>query len=230
MVASASALATISPSGRRGEFLEEPQMSSIFERLARLARAEFNQVKAVFSDRDDDASDDLRAERESDLKRARTELERAETMLKRAQTEEGANPWRRDSVGARTDRPVTGGEDAWRAPADNPTNIDAGASAWQDPAADVADHPGVDILKRGAKHARSHENTAFPREIRLAYASLELPMGSDTAAVNAAHEALIERYHPDKHTDDPDLKTAAADLSKRINQAHDRLVAWIGSR
>lgn len=204
-------------------------MSSIFERLARLARAEFNQVKAVFSDRDDDASDDVRAGREADLKRARAELERAEQLLKRAQIEEGANPWRRDSVGARTDRPVTGGEDAWRAPAQNPTDIDAGASAWQRPE-DVSDHPGVDILKRGASHARSHANTAFPREIRLAYASLELPMGSDTEAVNAAYETLVARYHPDKHSDDADLKTAAADLTTRIGIARDRLIAWLGSR
>ncbi|TNF23836.1 MAG: hypothetical protein EP329_26420, partial [Deltaproteobacteria bacterium] len=66
---------------------------SIFERLARLARAEFNHVKSVLSDRDDDAPADVREERLDRLKRAREELERAEAALRHEEERAGASAW-----------------------------------------------------------------------------------------------------------------------------------------
>ena len=45
------------------------------------------------------------------------------------------------------------------------------------------------------------QQNEWPKEIREAYASLELPLGSDEAAVKQAYRELTKRYHPDRHHD-----------------------------
>lgn len=174
---------------------------SIFDRLARLARAEFNHVKAVIADRDDDAPADVRDERLERLRRAQEELERAEAALKRAQIDDGAAAW------------GPGGGDADRG---------GGASAWGDGAGAGAD------AWRAEPQARGREATTFTQEIRLAYAALELPLGADRDRVQKAYRAMLSRYHPDKHAHNPELLHAANELTRRVREARDVLLAWLG--
>ncbi|MCA9514742.1 MAG: J domain-containing protein [Myxococcales bacterium] len=166
-------------------------MSNIFERLARLARAEFNHMKAVISDRDDDATDETKQERLERLRRAKADLEAAEAELKRAQEADGASAW--GSGGGRDE------------------SLEAGASAWgrAEPAPERQPTRGAAVV--------------FTQEVRLAYAALELPLGSDRDAVDKKYRELLSRYHPDKHAQRPELQSAANELTRRLREARETL-------
>ncbi|TNF30270.1 MAG: J domain-containing protein, partial [Deltaproteobacteria bacterium] len=92
---------------------------------------------------------------------------------------------------------------------------DAGASAWGRP--QDKDAGGV---RSGAGA------TVYPQEVRLAYAALELPLGADKDEIQRAYRELLSRYHPDKHANNPQLQQAANELTRRIKEARDRLLAW----
>lgn len=182
---------------------------SIFDRLARLARAEINHVKSVINDRDDDAPEGLREERLERLRRAREELERAEAALRHEEQRAGASAWggaSNDGDGASTWSRDEGAS-AW--------SKDEGASAWETP------------QKKDAGGVRSGAGaTVYPQEVRLAYAALELPLGVDKDEIQRAYRELLGRYHPDKHAHNPQLQQAANELTRRIKEARDRLLAW----
>lgn len=184
---------------------------SIFERLARLARAEFNHVKSVIADRDDEAPEGVRDERLERLRRAREELERAEAALRNEEQHAGAAAW-----GAE-DRVADAGAGAWRR--------DEGASAWR--ADDGASAWGAkDAAADPARSGTSAGTTVYPQEIRLAYAALELPLGAGKDEVQRAYREMLARYHPDKHARNPQLQQAANELTRRVKEARDRLLAW----
>ncbi|PKN59464.1 MAG: hypothetical protein CVU56_00085 [Deltaproteobacteria bacterium HGW-Deltaproteobacteria-14] len=184
---------------------------SIFERLARLARAEFNHVKSVIADRDDDAPAEVRDERLERLRRAREELERAEDALRREEQHTGAAAWGAQDPGA------DGGASAWRR--------DEGAGAWR--ADEGASAWGASDAAAGApRPGTGAGSTVYPQEIRLAYAALELPLGADKDQVQRAYRDMLSRYHPDKHAQNPQLQQAANELTRRIREARDTLVAW----
>jgi len=186
---------------------------SIFDRLARLARAEFNHVKSVIADRDDDAPEDVRDERLERLRRAQEELARAEAALRREQEHAGAAAWG-DPGPSSTRR--DDGASAW--------SRDEGASAWG------THDDGASTWKPQDKDAggvRSGSGaTVYPQEVRLAYAALELPLGADKDEIQRAYRELLGRYHPDKHAGNPQLQQAANELTRRIKEARDRLLAW----
>lgn len=191
---------------------------SIFERLARLARAEFNHVKAVIADRDDDsAASDVREERLARLRRAQEELDRAEAALRGAEQSAGAAAWGgargRDADGASSWGWSDQGAAAWGADTQASHDVDRGAAAWG----------------RAPEPARTQpQTTVYPQEVRLAYAALELPLGADKDQVQRAYRDLLSRYHPDKHGQNPELLHAANELTRRIKEARDRLLAFLG--
>jgi DnaJ-domain-containing protein 1 len=67
----------------------------------------------------------------------------------------------------------------------------------------------------------------WPKQIRLAYAALELPLGADLEAVRSAYRRLLQRYHPDKHQSRPDRLATANELTSRLNEARDTLEAFL---
>ena len=68
---------------------------------------------------------------------------------------------------------------------------------------------------------------AFPREIRDAYAALELPLGSPREAVEQAFRDMLHRYHPDKHAGDQRRQAMAHELTIRIREARQLLTSWL---
>jgi len=50
-------------------------------------------------------------------------------------------------------------------------------------------------------------------ELRRAYASLEVPYGSDFETVRSAYRALMRKYHPDRHAQTPEKQKAASNAS-----------------
>lgn len=70
----------------------------------------------------------------------------------------------------------------------------------------------------------------YPREIRQAYAALEIPLGADRSAVRSGYRDMLRRYHPDLHQGDPERVATATTLSQGLKEAHDRLLAWLDAR
>ncbi|MFO0745614.1 MAG: J domain-containing protein [Myxococcota bacterium] len=181
----------------------------IFDRLKRLARSEITEMKRVLSERDDPTSPRAEAEREEDARRraireAEAELARDEHDSLADEIEAGAALWRSaddDAPGARPD-------------------LDRGASLWGDGGAAEVEPPRTS----GRYDARNH---AFPREVRDAYAALELPLGGTRADVERAFREMLHRYHPDKHAGDARRQALAHDLTIRIREARDVLATWL---
>lgn len=103
-----------------------------------------------------------------------------------------------------------------------------GASLWGHAAAQPA--PGPTVTGRGESRAEPGRTTSFPREVRDAYAALELPMGADREAVEAQFRVLLSRYHPDRHAGTPHLERTAHELTIRIGEARTLLLAFLAGR
>lgn len=65
-------------------------------------------------------------------------------------------------------------------------------------------------------------------EIRRFYANLELPLGATAEEVKAAYRRLMRRYHPDKHSKDPERARAANRLAHELRQAYEGLLQHLG--
>jgi DnaJ-domain-containing protein 1 len=56
------------------------------------------------------------------------------------------------------------------------------------------------------------------------YANLELEPGASVADVRRAYRELMQRYHPDKHRDDPARLAAATELARSLTEAYEALL------
>lgn len=70
----------------------------------------------------------------------------------------------------------------------------------------------------------------WPREIRAAYAALELPLGAGRDEVRAAYRKLLARYHPDRHQAEPEKLATANELTRRIREQYELLDRWLAQR
>lgn len=59
------------------------------------------------------------------------------------------------------------------------------------------------------------------------YANLEVPYGSDFPTVTAAWKRLLKRYHPDRHSTDPQKQQIANQLVQELNRAYDYLKHYL---
>ena len=57
-------------------------------------------------------------------------------------------------------------------------------------------------------------------EIRRAYATLEVAVGSDFETVRTAYRALMRKYPPDRHAQTPEKQKAATELAQKLTQAY----------
>jgi DnaJ-domain-containing protein 1 len=57
-------------------------------------------------------------------------------------------------------------------------------------------------------------------DIRRAYASLEVPPGSDFETVRKAYRTLMRKYHPDRHAQTPEKQKAATEVAQKLTQAY----------
>ncbi len=62
------------------------------------------------------------------------------------------------------------------------------------------------------------------------YANLEVPYGSELAAVEAGWKRLLSRYHPDRHAMDPERARVADELVKQLNHGYGELRRHLASR
>lgn len=67
-------------------------------------------------------------------------------------------------------------------------------------------------------------------DVRRFYANLELPLGAGVGEVKAAYRRLMRRYHPDKHSTDPERARAATVLAHELRTAYEGLLRHLGVR
>ena len=90
-----------------------------------------------------------------------------------------------------------------------------------------------DFLSTGAEEGRwargnrargpSPNRSSVDEALRRDYANLEVPFGADIDEVKKAYKTLILRYHPDKHSDDPERQRIALEITKKINESFERI-------
>ena len=72
-----------------------------------------------------------------------------------------------------------------------------------------------------ARSAGAAQARKPPDELRLAYAALEVPYGSDFATVRKSYRALMRKYHPDRHASSPEKQKAATELAQKLTHAYE---------
>ncbi len=55
------------------------------------------------------------------------------------------------------------------------------------------------------------------------YANLEIPDGSDLRTVKESWKRLLRKYHPDLHSNNPDRRQVAHELTQKLNKAYDEI-------
>lgn len=67
------------------------------------------------------------------------------------------------------------------------------------------------------------------KTIRDYYANLEVPYGSDLETVRESYRRLMKRYHPDRHSRDPEMEALANDLSQELTRAYQAVESWLAT-
>lgn len=83
---------------------------------------------------------------------------------------------------------------------------------------------GPSASSSSARPPRSGSEAA---QIAEWYKVLDLPIGSDLAAVKTSYRKLMRRYHPDMHAGNPQKQKAANELSMRVTTAYNGLSAHL---
>jgi hypothetical protein len=68
--------------------------------------------------------------------------------------------------------------------------------------------------------------SSFPREVREAYAALELALGADPESVREAWRKLMQRYHPDRFSTTPEKVDTARQITSGLNHAYDVIMTY----
>jgi DnaJ-domain-containing protein 1 len=68
------------------------------------------------------------------------------------------------------------------------------------------------------------------RQLRVWYARLEVPNGSDVAVIRQAYRKLMRLYHPDVHSHDPESERLATRISQDLTVAYEGLLRHLGEK
>lgn len=89
-----------------------------------------------------------------------------------------------------------------------------------DPAAD-------DTASTDAEMPHGPDGRPVPPNVARAYRALEVPVGSDRAAVKKGYRRVMKAYHQDRFDNDPQKRDVAGEVSKRLNNAYERVMAYL---
>lgn len=65
------------------------------------------------------------------------------------------------------------------------------------------------------------------KTIREYYANLEVPMDADLDTVKESYRRLMRKYHPDRHSADPEMEKLATELSQELTRAYQAVESYI---
>ncbi len=66
-----------------------------------------------------------------------------------------------------------------------------------------------------------------PKTLRDYYANLEIPFGSDLHTAKESYKRLMRKYHPDRHSESPEMEALATDLSQEITRAFQAIESYL---
>ena len=81
----------------------------------------------------------------------------------------------------------------------------------------------------GGHRKKNHTNQAKSSDqktIRDYYANLEVPYGADMKTVKKSYRRLMQKYHPDRYANDPEMEELATELSQELSQAYKAVQAY----
>ncbi len=73
-------------------------------------------------------------------------------------------------------------------------------------------------------------NPEHYRQLRVWYARLEIPNGSELSEVRQAYRKLMRLYHPDVHSHDPESERLATRISQDLTVAYEGLLRHLGEK
>lgn len=73
-------------------------------------------------------------------------------------------------------------------------------------------------------------NPEHYRQLRVWYARLEIPNGSEVGEVRQAYRKLMRLYHPDVHSHDPESERLATRISQDLTVAYEGLLRHLGEK
>ena len=93
------------------------------------------------------------------------------------------------------------------------------------------DHFSNPEKETDSSHA-PHSNQRDPIDERIAqyYKSLEIPYDSDKETIRKAWKQLLKKYHPDKHSTDPEKREIAHQLTQELNRAYRELEIYLKNK
>ena len=128
-------------------------------------------------------------------------------------------------------RPRGAGQDArpTGGPSSRPADPDL-AAAWDE----LNDYLGVDREGTGGNDTAgsggrrdgsggTRGSRMPPETLRTDYANLEVPFGADIETVRRSYKRLMLRYHPDRHSGNPEKVRVATEITKKVNQSFERI-------
>lgn len=59
--------------------------------------------------------------------------------------------------------------------------------------------------------------------LRQDYANLEVSFGAPFEEVKRSYKKLLRRYHPDRHSSDPEKLKLATEITTKINESYNRI-------
>ena len=84
--------------------------------------------------------------------------------------------------------------------------------------------------KQQRREEEDRETRQESEILRQDYANLEVPFGAPFEEVKRSYKNLLRRYHPDRHTNDPEKLKLATEVTTKINASYDRIKTFKQSR
>ena len=79
----------------------------------------------------------------------------------------------------------------------------------------------------GSSYDKGPEYSGGDSLLAKYYANLEIPYGSDLETATAAWKRLMKKYHPDRHSSDPQKQKVANELVQELNRAYDYIKNYL---
>lgn len=103
-------------------------------------------------------------------------------------------------------------------------------SIFEDLERELRDEQGRDGSTGGRRTSSSSASSAAKssdqKTIRDYYANLEVPYGADMKTVKKSYRRLMQKYHPDRYANDPEMEELATELSQELSQAYKAVQAY----
>lgn len=111
------------------------------------------------------------------------------------------------------------------------TGLSTNLNALLDAVDAFEDQGGLSSLIDGTYgHGKTRQltgRTSDHKTLRQYYANLETPYGADRKTLKQNYRRLLRKYHPDKHSGDPQREQLATELTQELTRAYTSVIAYL---